>query len=51
MYMWLYGLTGSPVPQYPGPTLIVNQGAQVTIRLKSHLPVATPSSSRGKPSR
>jgi hypothetical protein len=40
MYMWLYGMTGSTV-QYPGPTLIVNQGAQVTINLTSELPVAT----------
>lgn len=40
MYMWLYGSTPL-TPQYPGPTLIVNQGALVTIRLKSNLPVAT----------
>ena len=40
MYMWLYGLTAATV-QYPGPTLIVNQGAQVTIQLTSQLPVAT----------
>lgn len=40
MYMWLYGLTPFS-PQYPGPTLIVNQGAQVAIRLTNNLPVAT----------
>jgi FtsP/CotA-like multicopper oxidase with cupredoxin domain len=39
-HMWLYGLSGTSV-QYPGPTLIVNQGAQVTIRLTNQLPVAT----------
>lgn len=40
MYMWLYG-TSSATVQYPGPTLIVNQGAVVTITLSSQLPVAT----------
>jgi FtsP/CotA-like multicopper oxidase with cupredoxin domain len=40
MYMWLYGLSGATV-QYPGPTLIVNQGDTVTITLTNQLPVAT----------
>ena len=40
MYMWLYGTGGANV-QYPGPTLIVKQGAVVTITLTSQLPVAT----------
>lgn len=40
MFMWLYGVSGTTV-QYPGPTLIVNQGAVVTITLTSQLPVAT----------
>jgi len=29
---------GSALPQYPGPTLIVNQGVNVTINFKSELP-------------
>ena len=29
---------GAALPQYPGPTLIVNQGAAVTINFKSELP-------------
>jgi FtsP/CotA-like multicopper oxidase with cupredoxin domain len=40
MFMWLYGVSGGAV-QYPGPTLIVEQGAHVTIRLTNQLPVAT----------
>ena len=40
MFMWLYGTTAASV-QYPGPTLIVNQGAVVTINLSNTLPVAT----------
>src|SRR5262245_28179904 len=40
MYMWLYGTTAATV-QYPGPTFIVNQNAQVTITLQNQLPVAT----------
>jgi len=40
MFMWLYGTTAATV-QYPGPTLIVNQGAVVTISLSNTLPVAT----------
>jgi manganese oxidase len=41
MYMWLYGVTAA-APQYPGPTLIVNQGAVVTITLASgNMPVPT----------
>jgi FtsP/CotA-like multicopper oxidase with cupredoxin domain len=39
MYMWLYGV--SFASQYPGPTLIVNQGDTVTIQLTNLLPVAT----------
>ena len=40
VYMWLYGVEGG-VPQYPGPTIIVNQGDTVTINLKNRLPVPT----------
>jgi FtsP/CotA-like multicopper oxidase with cupredoxin domain len=40
MYMWLYGTSATNV-QYPGPTLIVNQDAVVTITLTNQLPVAT----------
>jgi FtsP/CotA-like multicopper oxidase with cupredoxin domain len=41
MYMWLYGVNAA-APQYPGPTLIVNQGAVVTITLtSSNMPVPT----------
>ena len=37
VYSWGYGLdTGSM--QYPGPTLIVNQGATITVTLKNELP-------------
>ncbi|PUB76285.1 MAG: hypothetical protein DBP03_04800 [gamma proteobacterium symbiont of Ctena orbiculata] len=25
-YMWMYGVVGQPVPQYPGPTLILQEG-------------------------
>jgi FtsP/CotA-like multicopper oxidase with cupredoxin domain len=38
VYMWLYGVEGG-VPQYPGPTIIVNQGDTVTVNLKNTLPV------------
>src|SRR5512140_2024855 len=40
VYMWLYG-SSAAAAQYPGPTLIVNQGALVTIKLTSSLPVPT----------
>jgi FtsP/CotA-like multicopper oxidase with cupredoxin domain len=36
--MWMYGEQGKTV-QYPGPTLIVNQGNNVTINLTNTLPV------------
>jgi hypothetical protein len=35
--IWAYGPSGGPV-QYPGPTLIVNQGQTVTITLTNTLP-------------
>jgi FtsP/CotA-like multicopper oxidase with cupredoxin domain len=38
LLIWGYG---SGVPQYPGPTLIVNQGDTVTINLTNTLPQAT----------
>jgi Multicopper oxidase len=42
MFMWLYGVDeNGGVPQYPGPTLIVREGARVTINLISSLPVQT----------
>src|SRR4030067_291288 len=37
IYMWGYGLNG--VMQYPGPTLIVDQGASVTVNLTNSLSV------------
>ena len=37
IYMWGYGLNGAM--QYPGPTLIVNQGASVTVNLTNSLSV------------
>ena len=40
IYMWMYGVQGRIV-QYPGPTLIVNQGEAVTINLTNTLPVPT----------
>lgn len=40
IYMWMYGVQGGTV-QYPGPTLIVNQNAAVTINLTNTLPVPT----------
>lgn len=48
MFMWLYGETAGTV-QYPGPTLIVNQGARVTIELANDLPVATSLVVQGHP--
>jgi FtsP/CotA-like multicopper oxidase with cupredoxin domain len=38
VYMWGYGITGSTV-QYPGPTMIVNQGDTVTVNLTNDLSV------------
>jgi plastocyanin len=38
MYMWGYA-SGSGRMQYPGPTVIVNQGAAVTFTLRNQLPV------------
>jgi len=40
VYMWMFGVEGG-VTQYPGPTIIVNQGDTVTINLKNTLPVPT----------
>jgi hypothetical protein len=40
VYMWMYGVQGGTA-QYPGPTLIVNQGDTVTINLTNTLPVPT----------
>ncbi len=40
VYFWGYA-NGSSAVQYPGPTLIVSEGATVTIRLVSQLPEAT----------
>jgi FtsP/CotA-like multicopper oxidase with cupredoxin domain len=37
VYSWGYGL-GTGVMQYPGPTLIVNQGATITVTLRNELP-------------
>ena len=38
LYSWGYALD-SGLMQYPGPTLIVNQGATVTVTLRNELPV------------
>src|SRR5512145_2187360 len=38
VYVWGYA-NGSGTMQYPGPTLIVNQGDTVTINLSNQLPV------------
>jgi FtsP/CotA-like multicopper oxidase with cupredoxin domain len=38
VFMWMYGVQGGTV-QYPGPTIIVNQGDNVTINLTNTLPV------------
>ena len=40
IYTWSYGLGGSSM-QFPGPTLIVNQGDTVTVRLNNTLDVPT----------
>ena len=39
LLVWGYGLDGGPM-QYPGPTLIVNQGDTITITLTNGLGVA-----------
>jgi len=39
LLVWGYGLDGGPM-QYPGPTLIVNQGDEITINLTNALGVA-----------
>lgn len=39
VYAWGYALDAGNM-QYPGPTLILNQGSMITIRLKNELPVA-----------
>ena len=39
LLVWGYGLDGGPM-QYPGPTLIVNQGDTITIKLINELGVA-----------
>jgi len=41
LYFWGYGTAASGVAQYSGPTLIVNEGQTVTVRLKNKLPVYT----------
>lgn len=40
MLFWGYGLAGEE-PQYPGPTLIVDQGDRITINLTNNLDVST----------
>jgi len=40
LFVWAYGVN-TGIPQYPGPTLIVNQGDTVTINLTNNLDVAT----------
>jgi len=41
MHMWGYGIdTPGGSMQYPGPTLIIQQGADVTIQLRNQLPAA-----------
>ncbi len=40
LLIWGYGLAGAE-PQYPGPTLIVNQGDRITVNLTNNLDVAT----------
>ena len=38
MWMWVYALDNG-LMQYPGPTLIVNQGATIAVSLYNQLPV------------
>lgn len=40
LFVWLYGSGSNPV-QYPGPTLIVDQGDTVTVNLTNNLSVPT----------
>lgn len=42
-YAWGYRVTGSAAPlmQFPGPTIVVNQGDTVTLTLTNNLPVNT----------
>lgn len=40
IYMWGYADGNGPM-QYTGPTMIVNQGATITVKLSNSLPVAT----------
>lgn len=44
IYTWGYADASTGVMQYPGPTLIVNQGDTVTVNLTSELPLDTRSS-------
>lgn len=37
VYMWGYGLSANTNMQYPGPTLIVNQGDTVTVNLQNEI--------------
>lgn len=37
MLVWGYAELGDPAPQYPGPTLIVDQGDIVTVQLENNL--------------
>ena len=43
IYSWGYAASGvsAPAMQYPGPTLVVNQGETVTVTLTNQLPVPT----------
>lgn len=41
VYVWGYGNGNNSAMQYPGPTLIVNQGQQVTVNLRNTLPQNT----------
>jgi FtsP/CotA-like multicopper oxidase with cupredoxin domain len=40
VYSWGYSVSGASQMQLPGPTLIVNEGDTVTVKLRNHLPVA-----------
>lgn len=39
--IWGYADAATGIPQYPGPTMIVDEGATVTVRLRNTLPQAT----------
>jgi len=41
LYFWGYGTAANGTAQYSGPTLIVNQGDHVTVKLVNNLPVPT----------